>query len=134
MNNDKILHQLPFSEAELKELINIMPYGLARIVLAIYYFDGKGGCKNIITMYEEWQKFFEESNHSVDTFVLYSEIMNNVCEYYKGIIKYDYNIIRYAKCKAIEFVIGLEGIGTFKSRIENVLIALFAHKRMTKKV
>lgn len=128
MNNDKILHQLPFSEAELKELINIMPYGLARIVLAIYYFDGKGGCKNIITMYEEWQKFFEESNHSVDTFVLYSEIMNNVCEYYKGIIKYDYNIIRYAKCKAIEFVIGLESGLTFLEYIQNVQAAIFRHQ------
>ena len=128
MNNDKILHQIPFSEAELKELINIMPYGLARIVLAIYYFDGKGGCKNIITMYEEWQKFFEESNHSVDTFVLYSEIMNNVCEYYKGIIKYDYNIIRYAKCKAIEFVIGLESGLTFLEYIQNVQAAIFRHQ------
>ena len=128
MNNDKILHQLPFSEAELKELINIMPYGLARIVLGIYYYKKRSKVKHIIQMYNDWQKFFEESNHSVDTFVLYSEIMNNVCEYYKGIIKYDYNIIRYAKCKAIEFVIGIESGLTFLEYIQNVQAAIFRHQ------
>ena len=132
-NNEKLLFYIPFSEAELVELINIMPYGLARIVLAIYYYR-KNTVNRIIDMYNEWQTFFEESNHSVDTFILYAEVMNHVCDYYKQIVKYEFNPMRYAKCKAIEFVIGLDSSETFDFRMQEVFNAYSNNHQLTKTV